>query len=502
LDTIEAFYPSLSEIGAPVTRQTRQRLVLAWSLVTLMVLAWLYVSLAGYSMALVQTLGIGYLLLIGLTVTISIFRAPASVVHPVNIFLISCCFAVGFHAATLSYVRSFSPELLLIADTLIGVYMAAVLSASQLSRSGSSVLARFFGSADRNLTGVAYFWIALFVFILEYLWRLYSVDFNVHKLISVMLSAKNIQDPSVGIAFRRGSTGGWEVFFMPIDSLFLGLTAFVDRAWRRGISSPQKLVLIVITMIQLTTLALGGGKEPLLIAIGLPLAIRATQRDNSSGRWVVTLLLASFLMAPVLDTMTQVRGVGWAAISDIDHVDWNLAQALGEDDLRWTVTFIAYLEEGSGALAYKGPLGFVSGLRTVGWRWLINPIPRVLWPDKPEASERRELGRPWYATESAVGDLLRDGGVSFVLVGGLLMGFWLSLLEPLYSMPKSDGAAIAYGYLLVATAGMVRSTSPIGAVPALFTCLIILGLWRFIGVFASPVDTTYTMCRQEEAYIG
>jgi len=200
--------------------------------------------------------------------------------------------------------------------------------------------------------------------------------------------------------------------------------------------------------------------------------------------------------------MTQVRGVGWAAISDVEHVDWNLTQALGEDDLRWTVRFIAYLEGGSGVLAYKGPLGFIAGLRTVSWQWLINPIPRVLWPEKPEPWKRLEPGRPWYATESTVGDLLRYGGISFVVVGGFLMGFWLSLLEPVYRMPKGDGAAIAYGYLLVATAVMVRSTSPIGAVPPLLTCLIILGLWRLIDLFSSPVDTTFAMHRQEEAYTG
>ena len=486
----------------PVARQARQCLALAWSFVTLMVLAWLYVSVAGCSTALAQILGVGYLIVIGLGVTISILRAPDAVVRPVNIFLVSCAFAVVFHAATLSYVRSFSPELLLIADTLIGVYLVAVLSACHLSGSGSSALVRIFGRADRNLTGSTYFWIVVLVLVLEYLARLYSVGFSGHELFAVMLSSKNIQDPDAGFAFRRGAAGGWEVFFTPVNSLFLGLTAFVDRAWERGVSRPKKLILVAVTLIQLSTIALAGSKEPLLIAAALPLAIRAAQHDKSSGRWVVTLVLGSFLLAPVMDTMTQVRGLGWATISDVEHVDWNLAQALGEDDLRWTVRFIAYLEGGSGVMAYKGPLGFIAGLRTVGWQWLINPIPRVLWPEKPEPWKRLEPGRPWYATESAVGDLLRYGGVSFVVVGGLLMGFWLSLLEPLFLMPKGDGAAIAYGYLLVATAAMVRSTSPIVAVPPLLTCLIILGLWRFIGVFSSPVDTTFAIYRQEEVYSG
>lgn len=502
MSTKEAVYLHYSEIEDPVARQAGQCLVLAWSILTLMVLAWLCVSVAGYSTALVQTLGAGYLIVIGLGIIISIRRTSDAVVHPVNIFLVSCTFAVVFHAATLSYVRSFSPELLLIADTLIGMYLVAALSGCRLFGSGSSALVRSFGSADRNLRGSTYFWIVVLVFGLEYLERLYSVGFSGHELLGVMLSAKNIQDPAAGFAFRRGGGGGWEVFFTPVNSLFLGLTAFVDRAWKRGVSRPKKLILVAVILVQFTTIALAGSKEPLLIAAALPLAIRAAQHDRSSGRWVVTLVLASFLLAPVMDTMTQVRGVGWAAIADVEHVDWNLAQALGEDDLRWTVRFIAYLEGGSGVLAYKGPLGFIAGLRTVGWQWLINPIPRVLWPEKPEPWKRLEPARPWYATESAVGDLLRYGGVSFVVVGGLLMGFWLSLLEPLYRMPKGDGGAIAYGYLLVATAVMVRSTSPIGAIPPLLTCLIILGLWRLIGLCSSPVDANFATYRQEEAFLG
>ncbi len=499
---MEAFYPPSTEIGVPIARQSGQYLALAWSFLTLIVVAWLYVCVAGCSTALVQILGVGYLIVIGFAITISILRAPDSVVRPVNIFLVSCAFAVVFHAATLSYVRSFSPELLLIADTLIGVYLVAVLSACHLSGSGLSVVVRLFGGADHNLTGSTYFWIAVLVLVLEYLERLYSVGFSGHELFAVMLSSKNIQDPGAGFAFRRGAGGGWEVFFTPVNSLVLGLPAFVYRALKRGVSRPKKLILVIVTLIQLATIALAGSKEPLLVAAALPLAIRAAQHDKSSGRWVLTLVLGSFLLAPVMDTMTQVRGLGWATISDVEHVDWNLGQALGEDDLRWTVRFIAYLEGGSGVMAYKGPLGFIAGLRTVGWQWLINPIPRVLWPEKPEPWKRLEPGRPWYATESVVGDLLRYGGVSFVVVGGFLMGFWLSLLESLYRMPKNDGAAIAYGYLLVATAVMVRSTSPIGAVPPLLTCLIILGLWRFIGLFAAPVDTTYATYRQEEVCIG
>ncbi len=500
MSTIDELYARTPEIGKPVARQARQCLALALSFAAMMALAWLYVCVAGCSMALVQTLGTGYVLAIGLSVVISIFRAPATIVRPVNVFLVTSVYLLVLDTATLRYVESFSPELLLTADTLIGVYFVAVLGACQIWRARTSFLTRLFRGADRNLTGSTYFWIVVLVFSLEYLGRFYSVGFSVHELLDVMLSAKNIKDPHVGFAFRRGAAGGWDVFFLPIDSMFLGLTAFVDRAWKRGISQPQKVTLLFLTVLQLVTIALTGDKGVLLIAISLPLVIRAAQHDESSGRWIMALVLASFLMAPLMDTMQQVRGSGWVAISEVHDVSWNLVEAPRDDNLRWTVSFIAYLKNGPGVLAYMGPLGFIAGLRSVGWQWLITPIPRVFWPGKPEPWKRLEPGRPWNASESGVGDLLRYGGVSFVLVGGLLMGLWLSLLEPLYLMPKGDGVAMIYGYLQLVTAGLVRTTSAGAAIPPLLTCVLVLFVWTLFSSFAPSVRSP-AICQSEKAYI-
>jgi hypothetical protein len=500
-DTHSYFYET-GGIDVSVSRQSGPCLLLAASLLMLMVVAWLYAAVAGCSITLAQVLGTAYVAVIGFAVMVSVLRDPTTIVRPVNVFLISSVYLLVLDTATLRYVHAFSPELLLSADTVIGVYLVAVLGTCYLWQARTFPVAGLLRGADENLTGSTYFWIVILIFALEYLVRLASVGFNLHELFEVMLSAKNIQDPNAGIAFRRGPGGGWDVIFTPIDSLFLVLTVFVDRAWKRGISGPKKLILAVLTVTQLVTIILGGAKGSLLIAVSLPLVIRAAQHDEASARWIASLVLASFLLAPLMDTMTQVRAHGWSAISEVHHVSRTLLEAPRDDNFRWTVALTAYLEDGPGVLAYRGPLGFVAGLRTVLWDWLITPVPRILWPGKPEPWKRLEPGRPWNASESAVGDLLRYGGVSFVIAGGLFMGFWLSLLEPLYLIKKNDGAAIVYGYLQIVTAGFVRTTSVGPAISPLMTCILIWWLSKSLGAFTPSNAETSENTRLGEAYIA
>src|SRR5213593_4715180 len=99
-------------------------------------------------------------------------------------------------------------------------------------------------------------------------------------------------------------------------------------------------------------------------------------------------------------------------------------------------------------------------MQQLGWLWFITPIPRLFWPDKPLATEMGDETRAWYATDSIVGGLLRSGGLTFVVFGGMLFGLWVKLLEPLYPLPKSDGVAIAYAFLLTVTLTMIRSAAP------------------------------------------
>ena len=112
--------------------------------------------------------------------------------------------------------------------------------------------------------------------------------------------------------------------------------------------------------------------------------------------------------------------------------------------------------------------------------WLISPVPRVFWPDKPLATEMGDETRDWNASNSIVGGLLASGGVTFVVFGGILFGIWLKLLEPLYLLPKSDGGAATYAFLLVITLSLIRSLAPWNTVPLFLSILLAVVSWRTV----------------------
>jgi hypothetical protein len=165
--------------------------------------------------------------------------------------------------------------------------------------------------------------------------------------------------------------------------LFISVAAFADLAWRRVISKGEKVILAAAVTVQVFTLILNGERGNLVIALLLPFFIRAAQHDRSVRRWLGALVVASFLLAPIMDLMNQTRQ-GWHRLPYVDHVSWNLVEAHRDDNFFWLTNLVAYRSQGSGLLSYKGLLGFAAGIRQVGIEWVEIPIPRALWPDKPE----------------------------------------------------------------------------------------------------------------------
>jgi hypothetical protein len=164
----------------------------------------------------------------------------------------------------------------------------------------------------------------------------------------------------------------------------------------------------------------------------------------------------------------------------VERVSWNIVQAHRDDNFFWTVNLVAFLRQDGGVLAYKSPWGFIEGIREVGWLFLTMSVPRVLWPDKPLVIEMGDETRAWYATDSVAGSLLRYGGVPFVVLGGILFGLWVKLLEPLYFLPKGDGAAITYSFLLVITSAGTRAMVQGTMVSFVLILLLVIIGWGIV----------------------
>jgi len=224
---------------------------------------------------------------------------------------------------------------------------------------------------------------------------------------------------------------------------------------------------------------LDGVRGDLLLAILFPVLIAAAQHHPSSGRWLMALLLGTFLLSPVMDQMNNHRQ-GWLRESQ-SPTSWNIAEAHRDDNFFWLTNLVGYRRDDPGVLEYKGYTGFINGLSDIGSQWLSMPIPRMLWPGKPEFWTMHDETRNVNVTDSIVGDLFRAGGVSCVFVGALLFGLWLSFLDPVYATSKTDGEAIAYVYLAAATVGFTRTSSPIGPEDLILTSFLFVFVFWLVA---------------------
>ena len=459
--------------GRPSASQARLEVV-PLVLILLTAFAGLYTASVGVSRVLVQGLGVGVLLALGVPLAAGVLKRPETLARPIYVFFLGCLYFFVLDMALLREVEEFQPGTILVAETITIAFIVATIGTWYLVPLRRTPWSAVLKRADGTLVGNAYFWIALTAFGLEYMRRIAFVDWSFSDLGHELLLSKT------GGAFRRDVAGDWGIFLQPIEVLFLGVTVFADRAWKRGISLLRKLILLIVVILQLGTFVLDGARGSLLMAVMLPLFVRSAQFDRAVGRWLCGFVLASFLLAPMMDVMVGVRRRGWSEISQVEQINWNIVQAHRDDSFFWVVNLVDFLQQGYGVLGHKGPLGFVEGVREIGWLWLIAPVPRVFWPDKPLPTEMGDETRAWYATDSIVGGLLRSGGLTFVIFGGFLFGLWLKLLDPLFQSPKSDGAAIAYAFLLTVTLAMTRSTAPWNVVPLLLTFSLTVIGWRVI----------------------
>jgi hypothetical protein len=436
------------------------------------VFAWLWNFIDGPSVWLAQAFGIGLLLVPAIYLSVVLFRHAWEIGRPVNVFFLGCIYFFVLDSAFLREVRDFAPAILLGADTLIAIFLVVTIATHALFRWRSRSLISLLERSGGNLSGNAYFWITVSIFLLAYLERFWFADFNLSRLWHGLLLSRS--DDSM----RNGVAGDWRVFLQPIEVFFMAIPALADLGVRRGASQAAKLILFVLVLAQLGTMVLSGGRGDLLIAVLLPLFIRAAQHDRSTGRWLLALMFSSFLLAPVMDLMNQTRG-GWYALAETKSPSWNILEAHRDDNFYWLTNLVAYRSQDPGLTTYGGYAGFIEGIRPIGAQWLEMPIPRVLWPDKPEFWKVHDETRNANDTDSVVADLFRAGGISCVVSGAILFGLWLCWLEPVYAIPKTDGEAIVYAYLAVSTVSLTRSASPFNTEPLLLSCLLFIIAWRF-----------------------
>lgn len=442
-------------------------------------------SIHGPTVLLARIYGTVLLITFAWPLAVSLLRRPEELVRPINLMSAACIYLLLADLAIPRDVEEFPASAILATDVTVALFLCIVIATWCFVKFPANRMSGLLRT--RNLTGSGYFWAAVISFGTLYVARLYLVRGDLSDMVRQMLMSS--RDHSI---FHNSPQGDYRSFLKPIEYFFLGVCFFAERAWYYGVSPIKRWILVLLVLLQLVTLVLEGQRGPVAEALLLPVFARAAQHHPGVRKQLRMLVLASFFLAPVFNTMVTVRGIGWQEywrVSDAD-LSFDPLTAQRDNNFHYVVALVDYLQEKGELLTYMGPLGFVSGLKSTGELWSICLIPRVWWPGKPLATKMGDETRDWFATDSIVGGLLRSGGPSFVLVGGILMGLWISFLEPLYyQRDKGDIGTIAYACIMVATIYMVRAIAPWNSLPHLAIAALILAGWRMtVGVWKIPKE--------------
>lgn len=90
----------------------------------------------------------------------------------------------------------------------------------------------------------------------------------------------------------------------------------------------------------------------------------------------------------------------------------------------------------------------------------LNPIPRVLWPDKPWM-DQKYLGRirPYYAAVTIIGDFYIYGGWLHIIAGAIVFGLILKHVDRFGKAryPPENGRIILYAFIILSLFYSIRA---------------------------------------------
>ena len=283
-------------------------------------------------------------------------------------------------------------------------------------------------------------------------WKLFLIAMAGYALQFMTGTVGYLSDPSAALS----TTSSSGALFAAMTQL--GLLATLVAAWRYATlrTGGSIALLAVVSLSQISIGLFSGVKEAgivqlLAVVIGL----------SALGRLKVRPLIAAglitfFVITPLVSTYRQLVVVGSSRLTAsqvIDTVDLGsvISSALGADDPNGRVgtsSWGRWSRLGDVAIIVNqspSPIPFASPTEL-----LVAPIlgfvPRSIWPDKPVLDAGYQINQLYYhsapgsyssAAATPYGDLFRHGGIPVVLLGMVLFGGLLRLVD---SRPPRGGS--------------------------------------------------------------
>lgn len=288
-------------------------------------------------------------------------------------------------------------------------------------------------------------WVLIVSAFLGYLDMLLSVDFNIPEMVDAMLSPRFTQP------WVRPKLGSWRTFITELNLLLYVIPALAGVVWnrRRSFSAFQ---LSIVAVLFLFTLFFGfsGGTRNIFVAylsiflVSYLVTLPKHNFRNTVVPIIGTALLTLFASYHMLEFRTmglrnylENQVYAGDTVRDTLSVDYNL----------WSIGMI------TDALPAKHEF---LGFEIIYWA-LIRPIPRVLFPGKPEdlslTIEEIAGAEGWTVAATYLGEAYMAWGMVGVIVISLLFGALAAWWNRMALQRQSAYAMMTYA-LGFATAGI------------------------------------------------
>ena len=286
------------------------------------------------------------------------------------------------------------------------------------------------------------FSIAIAAFALGMLKFAIPCGFNIPQMITY-LGAMRWAAP-----WGRGALGGWDAFLDHFAYFgYLLPTLAVLLARKTGWMSTRTLLVLVLSLVMLLFLMQGGGRRIIGVTVGAALVTYVLGSRRLTLRVVFVSLGVVLALVWITVKMIENRNVGMASIFETPKSSGSASaspwrEAYHVDNNLRSFAELAFFVPAKHPYVYQDYFIWV----------MIRPIPRVLWPGKPEGPGfdlPKSMGQQGVSLSvTLIGELYMAGGLLCVLLGGCLYGL---------DTERTAGSLLSYGLATLALFAGMRS---------------------------------------------
>lgn len=292
-------------------------------------------------------------------------------------------------------------------------------------------------------------WVLIASAFLGYLDMLLAVDFDIPKMIDSMLAPRFTQP------WGRGRLGGWRSFISELSLLLYLIPALAGVVWnrRRSFSAVQLSIVAVLFLFTLFFGFSGGTRNIFVAYLSIFLvSYLVTLPKHNFRNTIIPILGAAILTVFASYHMLEFRTIGLKSyLENQVYAGDTLRDTLSVDYNLWSIGLIA------DALPEKHDF---LGFEVIYWA-LIRPIPRVLFPGKPEglsvSIEEIAGAEGWTVAATYLGEAYMTAGMVGVILISLFFGALAAWWNRMALQRQSAYAMMTYALGFAAAGITMRS---------------------------------------------